>query len=49
MQQTIELAGRVTAETGVSPDKVDGLIDMIGKLDALPNVSELVKRLGSCP
>jgi 2-methylcitrate dehydratase PrpD len=49
LEQTIELAGRVTSETGVSPDKVKSLIDMISGLDELPNVSELAKLLGSCP
>ncbi len=49
MDQTSELARRVTSETGVSPDKVDALIDMVGKLDALPDVRELANLLGSCP
>ena len=49
MEQTIELARRVTSETGVSQDKVGEVIDMVGKLDDLPDVGGLAKLLGSCP
>jgi len=49
MEQTMGLARRVTSETKVSPEKVDALIDMVGRLDELPNVRELAKLLGSCP
>jgi 2-methylcitrate dehydratase PrpD len=49
MEQTIELAKRVTSETGVSPDKLGEMIDMIQNLEEMPNVRELAKLLGSCP
>lgn len=49
MEQTIELARRVTSETGVSQDKVGEMIDMVGKLDDLSDVRDLARLLGSCP
>jgi 2-methylcitrate dehydratase PrpD len=49
IQQTTELARRVTSETGVSPDKVDRMINFIQELDQAPNIKELTELLGSCP
>jgi 2-methylcitrate dehydratase PrpD len=49
MQQTIELARRVTSETGVSADKVESMINFIKELDHAPNIQELTELLGSCP
>jgi 2-methylcitrate dehydratase PrpD len=47
MEQTIELAKRVTSETGVSQDKLVEMIDMIQNLEEMPNVRDLAKLLGS--
>lgn len=49
MEQTTELARRVTSETGVSKNKVEKLIDFIKDLDQAPNIKELAELLGSCP
>jgi 2-methylcitrate dehydratase PrpD len=48
MEQTTELAKRVTSETGVSQDKVAKMIDFIKDLDQAPNIKELAELLGSC-
>ena len=49
MEQTTELARRVTSETGVSQNKVEKLVDLIKDLDQAPNIKELAELLGSCP
>jgi 2-methylcitrate dehydratase PrpD len=49
MEQTIELARRVTSETGVRQDKVDRMINFIKELDQASNIKELTELLGSCP
>lgn len=49
MEQTTELARRVTSETGVSQDKVAQLVDLIKDLDRAPNIKALADLLGSCP
>jgi 2-methylcitrate dehydratase PrpD len=49
MPRVIELVKSITAETGVSQDKVDKMISLVRKMDKLPNVRELTQLLGSCP
>ena len=49
MEQTTELARRVTSETGISQDKVAQLVDLIKDLDQAPNIKALAGLLGSCP
>jgi 2-methylcitrate dehydratase PrpD len=48
-EQTIELARRVTSETGVSQDKVNKMVDIITNLDQASDITELAELLGSCP
>ena len=49
MDRTIELANRVTSETGVSQEKVARMIDMIKNMDKASDVKDLALLLGSCP
>ncbi|MBW1783513.1 MAG: MmgE/PrpD family protein [Deltaproteobacteria bacterium] len=49
MEQTVELARRVTSETGVSQNKVERLVDLINHLDQAPHIKNLAELLGACP
>lgn len=49
MQQDIELIKRVTQETGVSPSKVDRMIERVNELPKAKSVKALVDVLAQCP
>ena len=48
MEQTIELARRVTSEAGLDQDKVSRMIDVVGNLDEALDVKGLADLMGSC-
>jgi len=49
MDQTVELARRVTSETGVSQEKVTEMIEFVQNLEKAEDVRTLTALLGSCP
>lgn len=49
MDQTVELAHRVTEETGVSREKVDKMIEFIQNIEKKKSIRDLTKLLGGCP
>jgi 2-methylcitrate dehydratase PrpD len=49
MEQTIELAKRVTSEAGVSEDKVDGMIDITRNIEEVSSIKALTELMGTSP
>ena len=49
MEETIDLARRVTSDASVSQNKVSKMIDMARTFERAPQVNELTDLLGSCP
>jgi 2-methylcitrate dehydratase PrpD len=48
MEKTVELATRVTSETGVPKDKVERMIEFVQNIEKEEKVSDLTRLLGSC-
>jgi 2-methylcitrate dehydratase PrpD len=49
MKQDIELIKRVTSETGVTPSKVDRMVELVQDLPQAQNVRALIDVLANCP
>ena len=49
MKQDIELIKRVTSETGVTPSKVDRMVEFVQDLPKAKNVRALIEVLANCP
>ncbi|MCX5908809.1 MAG: MmgE/PrpD family protein, partial [Deltaproteobacteria bacterium] len=49
MDQDIELIRKVTQETGVTPSKVDRMVELVKELPKAGNVKALVEVLANCP
>lgn len=49
MKQDIELIKRVTSETGVTPSKVDRMVELVQDLPKAKDVRALIDVLGNCP
>lgn len=49
MKQEVELIKRVAAETGVTPSKVDRMVEWVQDLPKAKNVWPLIDILANCP
>jgi 2-methylcitrate dehydratase PrpD len=49
MKQDVELIKRVTSETGVTPSKVDRMVEFVQDLPKAKNVRPLIDILANCP